>query len=342
MEERIKKILDVIRDYRNDDGIHITEDTISEWGAQFGDDRDFVLDEFGHLISQVYLSKERGYNYLKAALKFVCKEYHYGSMDEMLKETEFLRLQSAGKSQDILLSMINEIVSEETGHDLSFYVNNQKHHYVYVDDILATGGTVRRDVVDWMKKESNVDDIKKGTKTFMVIVACSHSLGRSIACYSIQKQCDLQQKHIPIYCAYNIENHLKFNMEEEKLNAAIPVATYSSQRAKTYLNNLPETANKYNDYAYRLPGYPKKELFFSSPENRNRYEQILIEKGLDIICNTHRLNDNVRPLGIVGPQYRTFGLGTHFFTWRNVPNNCPLVYWWSVPGHHWKPLFQKK
>jgi hypothetical protein len=48
---------------------------------------------------------------------------------------------------------------------------------------------------------------------------------------------------------------------------------------------------------------------------------------------------NIRPLGLINPTYRTFGLGTHFFTWRNIPNNSPLVFWWEVPGHNWIPLF---
>ena len=51
------------------------------------------------------------------------------------------------------------------------------------------------------------------------------------------------------------------------------------------------------------------------------------------------VSTNLRPLGLINPQYKIFGLGTHYFTWRNIPNNAPLVYWWEVPGHKWKPLF---
>ena len=66
----------------------------------------------------------------------------------------------------------------------------------------------------------------------------------------------------------------------------------------------------------------------------------LIEKGIDIINMIQGdVKPNIRPLGLINPNYKIFGLGTHFFTWRNIPNNSPLVYWWEVSGHNWKPLF---
>lgn len=100
------------------------------------------------------------------------------------------------------------------------------------------------------------------------------------------------------------------------------------------------TATKYEDYAYRKDENPAKENFFTSPENRIIYENILLQKGISIIeMIKSPVKPNLRPLGLINPNYKTYGLGTHFFTWRNIPNNSPLVFWWQVEGHNWQPLF---
>ncbi len=53
----------------------------------------------------------------------------------------------------------------------------------------------------------------------------------------------------------------------------------------------------------------------------------------------NEIKPNIRPLGLIHPSHKTFGLGTHFFTLRNIPNNSPLVFWWGVACHDWIPLF---
>ena len=92
--------------------------------------------------------------------------------------------------------------------------------------------------------------------------------------------------------------------------------------------------------AFRNPEYPKEEKFFSSEENRIRYENILLKKGIDIINDTDNLNVNTRPLGLTPPSHKTLGTGSHFFSWRNISNTSPLVFWWETNG--WVPLFPRK
>ena len=84
MQQSIDTIYDIIKDYRNDDGIFITKEHIQEWALQFGDDAAFVLREFAHIVRQVYLSKNEGYQYLKAVLDFLQKEYN----DRLRKKLE--------------------------------------------------------------------------------------------------------------------------------------------------------------------------------------------------------------------------------------------------------------
>ena len=60
MKNLIEDIYGTIKDYRNDDGICITKEHIQEWANQFGDDAEFVLKEFAHIVKQVYVSKKEG------------------------------------------------------------------------------------------------------------------------------------------------------------------------------------------------------------------------------------------------------------------------------------------
>ena len=134
---------------------------------------------------------------------------------------------------------------------------------------------------------------------------------------------------------YEIQNHLKFN--KQKLNIAIPISN-QPEVVKSYLLKL--EADKKEEFAYRKESEPITETFFSSPENRIKYENIILKKGIEIINMIGgEPKKNLRPLGVIHPAYKTYGLGTHFFTWRNIPNNSPLVFWWEVQGHNWLPLF---
>ena len=87
-------------------------------------------------------------------------------------------------------------------------------------------------------------------------------------------------------------------------------------------------ADRHPEYAFRPENLPTAEKYFTSADNRIRYEHILIEKDIYIISQIQgEVRCNVRPLGFIYPSYKTFGVGSLFFTWRNVPNNAPLVFW---------------
>lgn len=91
---------------------------------------------------------------------------------------------------------------------------------------------------------------------------------------------------------------------------------------------------------FRNKNEPILETFFSSPENRVRFENLLLVKGLEILNSVSVQKKNIRPLGFTLPSHKNFGFGTLCFTFRNVPNNTPLVFWYSSPI--WQPLFKNK
>ncbi len=53
------KLLETIKDYRNDDGLFLDSDHIINWVNQFGEHAEFILNEISHIIPQVYVSKEK-------------------------------------------------------------------------------------------------------------------------------------------------------------------------------------------------------------------------------------------------------------------------------------------
>lgn len=341
MQQSIDTIYDTIKDYRNDDGIVITKEHIQEWALQFGDDAAFVLREFAHIIGQVYLSKNKGYQYLEAILGLLQEEYNEHDLDILLQKTCFLRLQPPGKSQHILVDMLDEIVYAKTNKHICEYNSFQKIHYIYVDDILASGKTVADDLISWIGQGNRLDDLKNKKMDLKLIVFCRHKLGMELQMFKISKTFNEVDayKIIDIRSCYVIENNP--TAYQPRLNIAMPIKANLSEEAVRYLDHL-QADDKYMKYGFRSEGKPAKESFFTSPENRDKYEQILVNKGLEILYNTETVGSYTRPLGIVNPKYKTLGMGTHFFTWRNVPNNCPIVYWWEVSGSGWKPLFSKK
>ena len=142
-----------------------------------------------------------------------------------------------------------------------------------------------------------------------------------------------------------MENHPAINYfnQNPKFDHAYPLESEVGSDFLTFIEGAFD--RKYpmskEEYAFRNPKFPQKEELFSSPENRNRFEQILLAKGIQIINNIEDLKvPSIRPLGMAPPSYKTLGTGSHTFTWRNISNTCPLVYWWESGG--WHPLFPVK
>lgn len=341
MEKLAEIIFNVIKDYRKDDGINLTTQNILEWADQFDQDAEFILTELAHIIPQVYVSKENAKKAIASHLKKLIKDYNYSSVAKFLMDTKFLDLQSVGKSQKVILELIEEVLNEEFGETSKKYDSYPKINFIYFDDVLATGGTIGNHLIDWLKNkntdgEENQKKILENKFHLSIHLFCLHTWGHAFQTFRLKKTfSDSIDSKIKWYRNYEIANHVKWN--NQSLNIAIPV-NEQPVNAKTYLANL--SANKYEDYAYRKQGLPQKESFFTSPENRVRYENLILQKGLSIIGMIQgEIKSNIRPLGLVNPNYKTYGLGTHFFTWRNIPNNCPLIFWWEVKGHNWKPLF---
>lgn len=76
--------------------------------------------------------------------------------------------------------------------------------------------------------------------------------------------------------------------------------------------------------------------FFSSEQGRQLLEQEFLKAGVSVRALCPHLNAYQRPLG--NTTMKTTGFGTMFATYRNCPNNAPLVLW---AGDPWHPLLRR-
>ncbi|PBJ08058.1 hypothetical protein [Flavobacterium sp. ACN6] len=341
MKDIADKIVETIKDYRNGDGIFLDSKYVVNWANQFGEDAKFVLEEISHILPQVYISKEKAKLFIDGHIEALMKRFNYSNISDFLINTEFLDLQLPHKSQPAILDILENLLNEKYGESYIKYKTFPKINYVYFDDILASGSTIGNHLVQWLQAKNgenvtNAENVLNDNYQLSVNLFGLHNWGRSFQEYRLMKTFeDKISRKIGWYYNYEIQNHARFN--NQSLNVAFPTDEQPTN-VKSYLANL--TAEKYESYAYRKPNLPTIERFFSSAENRVRYENILLQKGISIIeMIKGEIKPNIRPLGLINPSYKTFGLGTHFFTWRNIPNNSPLVFWWGVDDHAWVPLF---
>lgn len=349
MQETAEKIFEIIKDYQCDYAerkFEITVEHIIAWANQFGDDAEFVLKELLHFLPEIYISKEKAKNLLRTRLLEIQKFYGYKSMNEMVINTHFFDVQRGYKSQPEILTLIDEILQTEFMVNYKDYLGSPKTNYIYFDDVLATGGTVYRDLATWLEtKEDGVNENYKAiinkSKTLAVSLFCYHSFGFSNMEWRLMKQFDDKIKKVLLVGTdYVVENHIKTKWiaENQRLNCVYPI----EEQLKTTLEYLASLEAENDSVpAFRPSNLPKKETFFSSPENRVKLEQIFLEKGIELLnkVQTENPDKRKRPLGDTVRSHKTFGTGTLFFTWRNISNTCPLVFWWDVNGHNWLPLF---
>lgn len=111
------------------------------------------------------------------------------------------------------------------------------------------------------------------------------------------------------------------------------------------LNDLRSNRNYKPFSLFRDADKPYKETFFSSKDARNKVEQAFFKKGIEIFNLSDNPKHTFMPMGY--NLNLTLGFGSIFVTYRNVPNNCPLVLWWgdlnkNYPINQWLPLFPRK
>lgn len=351
MEKLIESIHDIIKDYRREDlGIfyrtEITKEHIAKWIGQFDEeDREFLLTELLHLLPNSYLSKENTLDIIGKEFEVYKKAFNYKTVQDFLKETKFLRCQGVGKSQTILLEFTDEILQELYGMSIDECGKETVSNWMYVDDVIASGGTFRTEMIREIENYG-VEKFKESSIRIISTCFILHQWGVNNAVFFMKNKLGFPVgKRIKFYRVASVENNPNINWynPNPEFNHVYPVESDEGKKFLDFIEKAFDRDYEMNNekHAFRNPSFPKKEEFFSSNENRERYENILLNKGIEIINKIQDLNvQSIRPLGFSPPSHKTLGTGSHFFTWRNVSNTCPLVFWWDANG--WVPLLPRK
>lgn len=344
MKKIANEIAGILYDYHNEHGFQFDADKIINWVNQFDDgDRVFILEEFLYLLKKgIYISEEDARDILIGFIKTLASNNKL-DVPTFLDNCDILRTQSYNASQSHLLSILEKEIEKRYGYPLVNAGKRSKKYSIYIDDIIATGNTLFSDLTKWLKENENFKRVAEKQTTLTVCSFCLHNWA-SVVEYRLK--CEFNDNailnKIKYLSHYIVENN-RGNPAHEQLNFAYPLRQEDGSPEIEYFNNLSDLYHgKYSmskgDLAFRNPKYPPVENFFSSKENRIRFENILLKKGIEILNHARTLEKNQRPLGCTNPTHQTLGTGTLFFLWRNIPNNCPIVFWWKSAGY-WHELF---
>lgn len=330
MNQLVEEIHNQIKDYRIDEGFGISEQRIVNWINQFSmEDREFILQEMKYAFTKVYFSKERAMSFLYGIINKLSKDFGYTEYKSFLDNANFLDLQPEGKSQKVLLELLKEVLKKDFSYEFSDLGSQSQKHNIYIDDVLCTGNTFYRNIKDWVCEEGKQRLEKLKSKEINLTVM-----------YMLIAEKYHKKKVGQFY--HNVDNDFRnlittcsiYWFENERLK---PVEIEQPELVTEYEAKVTKNANDYaaGRYSYEPDFYRKEQAlegFYSSVDNRKRLENIFLKKGIDILNNSQVTMQNIRPLGYSLPAYKDFGIGILFFTWRNIPNNSPIVFWYAGGG----------
>lgn len=338
MITEIKELHDIIKDYRKQDNIDISEERIKNWINQFKeDDRIFILKEMKIIFEKMYLSKEKCKVFITQIVKQFKETFNYSSYKEFLDNSNFLDLQTEGKSQKQILELLYEILEKEFNYHSKDLGSVSHKHNIYIDDVLCTGNTFFNNINQWATENNKIDKLRSKEIDLTIVYICA------VSKYFNKKQKQFYHRISNDFT--DLYKALSFYWIDEAILK--PIDSNLTSLMIQYKEKVEEQANKHAENkgfsSYSSDFFRKQvnpETFYSSIENRKRLESIFLEKGIEILNNSNISKTNIRPLGYSLPAYKDFGFGMLFFTWRNVANNTPIVFWYKNGG--FIPLFINK
>jgi hypothetical protein len=354
MEELIDKMYSIIKDHRKDEGF-MTRDRIDSWVRQFPrGDRIFMLEETINILEKRYISEADGRDHMKTMIRYLTKDSKCVSVKEFVSQSYFIDNQKEGKSQGHLLDFLDEILRSEYDTNLKKQNKNDPKYILYFDDFLCTGETIMKGLFNkdagWLhehtfdEKLNNHDYIKKGNAKLSLCYLAMHKRCRNKLGWRASKQDVTIDWHYIWAKDFMIENDP--DDYNSALNFIFPteeILTETIKECQEQIEGKVHEAgyNKTQNIKFRDPTTPKEELLFTSNENRNRYEKIVLKRCVNIYNDADHLLQKLRPrpLGFGLNTEVSFGFGTLMFSWRNVPFNTPLIFWY--PHNGCTPLFDR-
>jgi hypothetical protein len=321
-------IAETIETYRMGELAVPTADHVGRWATQFTNaDRVPFLRECNHVLRQTFITRQVVASFL---INLLTNPRLVGSDPKAYwAQANVLQIQRAGQSQKEMVRLLGEGLEKQLGVKLS-KCGTEKGDYIYLDDVLFTGGRVLTDLKAWIQTAA------PGKATVHVIVIAMHTSGHYHVSKKLNDIVSGAKKEIGIHFW-----HLK-ELENQRNRRDIsqvlwPAVVPDDPAVRGYV-----AAEQQYPLVLRNPGGASG--LFSSEQGRQLLEREFLISGVKIRSLTRSPKDFIRPLGCSGFGA---GFGAMIATYRNCPNNCPLAIWWGDPtatggALHWYPLLARK
>jgi len=323
MNERnrsLQAIATTIEDYQAGVLATPTPEHVERWIIQFPQAvQQPILAEMEHVLGKSYFSKARVRGFMKSLIHH--SGWTGGDDAAFWRQVNFLRLQPRGNSQRELLELFDKKLNKELGFSIEQCGRGNK--YIYLDDGLFSGGRLGSDLKEWIMNVA-----PPGAELFIAAIAI-HTQGHYFTEKSLRETNVQSGKNLSIKWGrlISVEDGL-FSVDTS--DVLRPTGPGTDPAVAAYVASL----NK--DQKWRTGASLGPLQFFSSPQGRHLLEQEFLKMGVAVRDMCPNFNDYQRPLG--NTTMRTIGFGTMFATYRNCPNNAPLVLW---AGDPWYPLLRR-
>lgn len=317
----LASIAQTIQDYRNCSLPQPIIDHVDRWVQQFDAAVQLpILQEIDHVLRNIYFSKEKVSQFISRAIS--TQKLTGNDANQFWRNANFLDIQGGGDSQSDMLALFSEQLTEKFGFGID-ECGRGGEVFIYLDDGIFTGNRVRRDLEGWVRDHAPAQAI------LHVMCIAQHSGGQYYANGKIQEVIRASGKKIDItwWHAIELEDRRAYSATSDVLR---PTAIPNDPAVQAYVADM-----RYQP-TLRAAGSPGAAGLFSSDAAKILLEQEFLKTGVRIRQMCPNLSATQRPLGHM--TLETLGFGSLIVTYRNCPNNAPLVFWVDTP---WYPLFPR-
>lgn len=330
--EECRKIAEIIEGYR--DGEFGTYDSshVERWISQFDEDeQETVLLETLKILKKNYITAEKFTQFVNDLIE--SDSVPNGDINNYWRSVSILDIQKNGKSQDDLNDILVHAISDR--YSVSEVVDKESDEFIYLDDFIFSGNRLYSDMRDW------IIDIAPNKCRVCVITIGWFIYGQ----WNTQKKLEEVAKGSGKKIEFVFVSYKEFRFEN-RLSKKDYSEVFWPMESIINLDGYSDWFRGENfDPKYRQENKTSNKVFSNS--RREDYERIMFKYGLKIMSFSSQNNVVVKPLGY--SIFRGFGFGSTVFSFRNCPNNNPLVFWWgdptassSHPFSKWYPLLQRK
>lgn len=328
MDALIGQLLLIAGDYRQDDPERrLTRERAENWLSQFPSaERYDILSETVNLVGHAYVSRGMATNLLK---RFLRKDVFGGSTvhshcKKELARTGWLVTQPESSSQADLLHLLDEVLDHSFRGLARTHGNHEAARYVLLDDALFTGYTVIGGLLDDHHGRPVIDWTPTDAEIWVVVPACFK-----------EGWADAKKYLNPRLQGRRLERHCHRDLELSGREGSAHDVLWPTETAIRDLASPAVNAYVAEEQAALTEKSPGRSIFregalasdpgmFSSIQRRDLIEARFLAAGVRIRAESdHELRADDRPLGF--EKLKGLGFGAPVITYRNAPNNAPLV-----------------